>query len=172
MEVELSEIVIPHEDYCVVHFTDPINAASVSFYWHDVATIERIARLCIVSGIAHRMSVGEVCDMARAILHGIDPDDDTTETIDEELVRRIRQAKSDARALRWMREKGGGSFDELIAILERSHEGLRWQMEIDPARADEIAAKIEASQRRIRRMVMDHNRAVRASRREKARKVS
>jgi hypothetical protein len=98
-------------------------------------------------------------------LHGIDPDDDETETIEEELDRRIWQGEADDRRLRWLRERGGGSLDELFSIIERAHEGLRWQMEIDPARAEEIAAKIEASQRRIRRMIVEHNREVMRRRR-------
>jgi hypothetical protein len=48
-----------------------------------------------------------------------------------------------------------------LKIMERNREGLLQLMEIDPARAEEIKSALDASAKRIRKMVSDHNRAVR-----------
>jgi hypothetical protein len=77
----------------------------------------------------------------------------------EEIEDCIYQARRDAERLRQR-----PSFEEVCAIMQRNREGLLQLMALDPARAEEIKAALDASAARIRKMVRDHNRAVRQQR--------
>ena len=80
-----------------------------------------------------------------------------------EIEQRIKQAQSDRERLSELRAKGG-SIDEVVEIIERAREGLLRLMEIDPAHRAEIKAALDTSAARIRKMVREHNRAVRKQR--------
>ena len=145
-------------------YRDPVEGATVSFlpslWGHDAA---RVARLYYQLALTYWLTASEISRMAQIAAFGVDPLVDEFDDPLTELEQRIEQAREDQERLRQLRQQGG-SLEEIVGVMERTHEGLRWQMRIDPAHADEIAAALQASQERIRRMVRDHNRAVRQQR--------
>jgi hypothetical protein len=144
-------------------FCDPVDGATVSLF--DMGTqaqLDRLADLFYQTAVTHWLSVGEIHRMAVIAIHGADALDDDFDFM-EEMAQRIDEAKRDAKRLRQLREEGG-SLEEVIAIMQRARDGLLWQMRIDPARAEKIRAALDASAARIRKMVREHNRAVRKQR--------
>ena len=141
-------------------FCDPVDGAAVSIYsdWGNQAQVERVAELFYQTAVTHWLTVAEIHNMAVVAIHGAQALDDDFNYM-EEIEQRIYQAERDAERLRKR-----PSFPELLKIMERNREGLLQLMEIDPARAEEIKAALDASAKRIRKMVSDHNRAVRQQR--------
>jgi hypothetical protein len=145
-------------------YREPVDGGTVTFVpslWGEHAA--RAARLYYQLALTYWLTASEIDRMSQLAAYGIDvldEDDDDFKEFDE----RIEQARRDDERLRKFRAKGGGTLEEVVAILERSHEGLRWLMQIDPAHREEIASKLAASAQRIRKMVMEHNRAVRQQR--------
>jgi hypothetical protein len=143
-------------------YRDPVEGGTVSFLpviWGCDAG--RVARLYYQLALTYRLSPSEISTMSQLAAYGIDTlDDDFVDDL-KKIEERIEQARRDDERLRALRAKGGGTLDEVLAILERTHEGLRWQMQIDPAHREEIAAKLAASEQHIRKKVVEDNRAVR-----------
>jgi hypothetical protein len=131
------------------------------------AQLERLADLFYQTAVTHWLSIAEIHRMAVIAIHGADALDDDFDSMGE-IEQRIEEARRDAARLRQLRQEGG-SLEEVIAIMQRCRAGLFWQMRVDPARAEEIGAALDASARRIRKMVTEHNRAVRRERAMRAR---
>ena len=108
----------------------------------------------------HRITIREIYLMIRLELFGL-PGLNEDWDPDCELENRTIDARRDARRLRELREEGGGTLEELVAILERSRDGLKWLARFDPSRAKEVAAALEASEQRIRKTICDHISSVR-----------
>jgi hypothetical protein len=147
-------------------FLDPVAGGTVSLTDGTQAQLERLANLFYQTAVTHWLSVGEIHRMAVIAIHGADALDDDFDFM-EEMAQRIAEAKRDAARLRQLREEGG-SLEEIVQIMQRSRDGLLWQMRVDPARAEKIRAALDASAARIRKMVTEHNRAVRKQKREAA----
>jgi hypothetical protein len=154
----------PDNDVWEDGYRDPVAGGTVSFLppiWGHHAS--RVARLYYQLALTYWLSASEISRMAQIAAFGVDP---LVDEYDDELTQinqRIEQAREDQERLRQLRQQGG-SLEEIVEIVERTHEGLRWQMRVDPAHADEIAAALRASQERIRQMVAEHRRAVRQQR--------
>jgi hypothetical protein len=150
-----------------VGFLDPVAGGTVSLTDGTQAQLDRLADLFYQTAVTHWLSVGEIHRMAVIAIHGADALDDDFDFM-EEMALRIEEAKQDAARLRQLREEGG-SLEEIVEIMQRSREGLLWlMMRVDPARAEKIRAALDASAARIRKMVREHNRAVRKQKREAA----
>jgi hypothetical protein len=147
-------------------FCDPVAGGTVSLF-SDMGTqaqLDRLADLFYQTAVTHWLTVAEIHQMAMTAIHGADALDDDFDFM-EEMAQRIAEARRDAQRLRQLREEGGGSLEEIVQIMQRSRDGLLWQMmRVDPARAEKIGAALDASARRIRKMVREHNRAVRRER--------
>jgi hypothetical protein len=154
-----------------IHFRCPVGPGTVSVIAEPgdtYADIERHAALLWHLALTHHIEVGKVVRMALAIVYHLDPlaaADHSEHTYDpeKEMAGLIEDAKWDQKCLRELREQGG-SLDEVIEIMERNRERLEEMMARDPAHAEEIAAFLEGSAARIRKIVMEHNRAVRKQR--------
>ena len=146
-------------------FCDPVAGGTVSLF-SDMGTqaqLDRLADLFYQTAVTHWLTVAEIHQMAMTAIHGADALDDDFDFM-EEMAQRIDEAKRDAKRLRQLREEGG-SLEEIVEIMQRSREGLLWlMMRVDPARAEKIRAALDASAARIRKMVREHNRAVRKQR--------
>ena len=141
-------------------FVDPVGGGTVSIYsdWGTQAQVERLAELFYQLALTHWLTVSEIARMAAIAIHGVDALDDDFDCM-EEIEECIYQARRDAERLRRR-----PSLEEVVSIMQRNREGLLQLMEIDPAHRDEIKAALDASAQRIRRMVREHNRAVRQQR--------
>jgi hypothetical protein len=142
-------------------FRDPVGGGTVSIYTEPGDTqeqVERLAELYYQTAVTHWLTVAEIHNMAVVAIHGAQALDDDFNYM-EEIEQRIYQAERDAERLRKR-----PSFPELLKIMERNREGLLQLMEIDPARADEIRTALDASAQRIRKIITEHNRAVRQQR--------
>jgi hypothetical protein len=154
-----------------IGFRDPVSPGTVSVIGEPDETyeeLERFAALLWYLALTHRLDVGKVNRMALAIVYHLDPIDAAnheghTYDAEEEWRKLIEDARWDQKCLRELRQQGG-SLDEVIEIMERNRERLEQMMERDPAHVEEIAAFLDASAERIRKMVMEHNRAVRQRR--------
>jgi hypothetical protein len=146
---------LPYAGFC-----DPVGGGTVSIYsdWGTQAQVERVAELFYSLAVTHWLTVTEISRMAVIALHGAQALDDEFDAF-KEIEECIYQAKHDAQRLRKR-----PSLEELISIIERNREGLLQLMEVDPAHRDEIKAALDASAQRIRKMVREHNRAVRQQR--------
>ena len=153
-------------------FRDPVGPGTVSVFADDGETqedVERHAALLWYLALTHQIEVGKVVRMAiAAVYHLLDPIDAANyegHTYDAEVEwgKLIEDARWDQKCLRELREQGG-SLDEVVEIMERNRDRLEQMMERDPAHAEEIAVFLDASAERVRKMVMEHNRAVRQQR--------
>src|SRR5215469_5193396 len=122
-----------------VGFTDPVAGGTVSLFsdWGTQAQLERLADLYWEIAVTHWLAVAEIHQMAQLAIHDAQALEDDFNWM-REIEDCIYQAKRDAQRLRKLRQQGGGSLDELEAILQRNREGLEQLMRIDPARAEEI----------------------------------
>ena len=140
-------------------FRDPVAGGTVSLgsEWGTQAQLERLAHLFYQTAVTHWLTVAEIHRMAVIAIHGADALDDDFDCM-REIEQCIAEAKRDAQRLRQR-----PSFEEVCEIMQRNREGLLQLMALDPAHAG-IAAFLDASAQRIRKMVREHNRAVRQQR--------
>jgi hypothetical protein len=151
-----------------IHLSNPIGPGSVSVIGDTHEEAEWHAALLWWLALTHQLDVGRISRMALAIVCHLDPIDaalNEEHTYDpkKEWKSLIEDAKWDQQRLRELRAKGG-SLDEVLEIMQRSRSRLEELMQRDPAHAEEIASFLDASAERIRKMVRDHNRAVRQQR--------
>ena len=138
------------EEKAVTHIAlrDPIDGST----FHSIACAAPLLRALSEE---HRITIREIYLMVRLELFGLRGLNEDW-VPDCELENRTIDARRDARRLRELREEGGGSLEELVAILERSREGLKWPARFDPSRAKEVAAALEAYDQRMRKMICEH----------------
>jgi hypothetical protein len=150
-----------HDGLPYAGFVDPVGGGTVSIFgsnWGTQAQVERVAELFYQIAVTHWLTVSEIDRMAVIAIHGAQALDDDFDCM-EEIEECIAQAKRDAQRLRKR-----PSLQELVSIMRRNREGLLQLMKVDPAHRDEIRTALDASAERIRRMVREHNRAVRQQR--------
>ena len=113
-------------------YRDPVEGATVSFlpslWGHDAA---RVARLYYQLALTYWLTASEISRMAQIAAFGVDPLVDEFDDPLTELEQRIEQAREDQERLRQLRQQGG-SLEEIVGVMERTHEGLRCRCGLTP----------------------------------------